>query len=183
MRKIILLYGIPIGLAFIANFFLMAPSSEDADYTTSEWVGYTVMIVGLGSIFFAVKQYRDKELGGKIKFGQAFLLGLYITLVASFLYVLGWELYLNSSDHSFADQYLEQIQQGMRNKGMTEAEIETELAPQMGMIENYKNNVGFRMFITFVEIFPVGLIVSLICGLIFGVFLKKKDDDTLAPQA
>ena len=173
MNKIALLYGIPIGLAFAAMFFVTGSLMENSDISTSQWTGYSIMIVGLGSIFFAVKQYRDKELGGKIKFGQAFLLGVYITLIASFLYVLGWELYLSSSDFSFADQYLNQVQKGMRDEGLTEAEIETQLAPQKEIMESYRNNVGFRMFITFVEVFPVGLIVSLICGLIFGVVLKE----------
>ena len=40
------------------------------------------MIVALSVIFLGVKRYRDQELGGVIRFGTAFMLGLGIAAVA-----------------------------------------------------------------------------------------------------
>ncbi len=55
-----------------------------------------------GVIFLGVKRYRDQELGGVIRFGTAFMLGLGIAVVASLAYVLLWEVYLSARImHSF----------------------------------------------------------------------------------
>lgn len=176
MRKIVLIFGSIAGLICGGMFFLMM-LSEDAvsmNFEYGELVGYITMVIALSSIFFAVKQYRDNHLDGTIKFGKAFLLGLYITLVASIIYVLAWELYSANFAPDFADKYVENLKIEMTKSGMSETEIETELAPQREMMVRYRDNMAFRMVITFTEIFPVGLIISLICALIFGVFMNKK---------
>ena len=55
--------------------------------------GYLIMIVGLTMIFVGVKRYRDVEKGGTIRFGEALAVGLGIALVASLIYVGGFEAY------------------------------------------------------------------------------------------
>ncbi len=177
MRKIVLTFGIIAGIICGGMFFLTVSGNaeQSIDNSYGELIGYVTMIISLSSIFFAIKQYRDNHLDGTIKFGKAFLIGLYITIIASVIYVLAWELYSSNFAPDYADKYMTQLKLDMADKGMTEAEINKELAPQIEMMERYKNNTAFRMAITFTEIFPVGLIISLICALIFGVFLKEKD--------
>ena len=48
---------------------------------SSVWLGYLIMIVAFSLIFIGIKRYRDQELGGVIKFGRAFMLGLGIAVV------------------------------------------------------------------------------------------------------
>lgn len=153
-------------------FFFTIPSEGGTSVAYAELIGYTVMIASLASIFFAVKQYRDVHQGGRINFGKAFQVGILITLLASVIYVIGWELYSSTVAPDFADTYMEQLKVDMAEKGMSPEEIEAEFEGQQEMIDRYKNNIAFRMFITFTEIFPVGLIISLIVALIFGVIIK-----------
>ncbi|HVK80448.1 MAG TPA: DUF4199 family protein, partial [Verrucomicrobiae bacterium] len=56
---------------------------------SSQWLGYLVMIVALSMIFLAVRDYRNKKLGGVIKFLPAFGLGLLVAAVAGVAYVIG----------------------------------------------------------------------------------------------
>jgi hypothetical protein len=180
MNKLVIISGLISGIIFIGSFFLFGPSGEEFDHSyfeNGQLYGYITMIIALSTIFFAVKQYRDKELGGKIKFGKAFLIGLYITLIASVCYVLGWELYTTTSNFNFAEAYVAFQESQLAEQGMSEDEIASQMADQKQMMEMYQDNTAFRLGITFTEIFPVGLLISLVCALIFGVILKPK-----APQ-
>ncbi len=177
MKKIALIFGLIAGIIPSAMFFIMHNDGgfEASQMENGQIIGYITMIVGFSTIFFAIKQYRDNELNGQIKFGKAFLVGLYITLVASLVYVVAWEVYSNTlMIGDFSDQYVEYIRGDLAAKGLTEAEIDVELAPQLDMMKLYKENMPFRLAMTFMEIFPVGLIISLISALVFGVILNKK---------
>lgn len=179
MKKIVLVFGLIAGLICGGMFFLHIPdvnSPESMDMENGQLIGYITMIIALSSIFFAVKQYRDNHLNGSIKFGKAFLIGLYITLVASVVYVLAWEIYYTNFASDFGDIYVSHVETKMLEEGKEKAEVEKQIATLQQQMESYENNILVRFGFTFLEIFPVGLIISLICGLIFGVFLKSKAD-------
>ncbi len=177
MKKIVLTFGVIAGLITGGMFYLNIPEpGEPMSFEGGELIGYATMIIALSSIFFAVKQYRDKYLDGSIKFGQAFMVGLYITLIAGVIYVLAWEVYYNNYASDFGDQYVEYIKKQMIEDGKSEAEIDSQVASLQKDMDGYKNNIGIRFAFTFLEIFPVGLIITLICALIFGVFLRSRDE-------
>lgn len=118
-------------------------------------IGYTTMLVALSFIFIAIKQRRDRELGGVIRFLPAFGMGIGISLVASIFYVLAWEATLawGGGPDAFIDTYIAQSRAG----GASAASI----AEMEAMRVSYRNPL-FRMPITMTEILPVGLLVSLI---------------------
>ncbi len=176
MKRIVLTFGIIAGLIAGGMFYIMSPGGE-VDFDSGQLYGYISMTIALSTIFFAVKQYRDKHSNGTIKFGKAFLIGLYITLVAGLVYVLAWEVYYQNYGDNFVDQYVSYLSEKMTDAGKTTAEIDTELASTVEMMESYDQNMLMRFGLTFLEIFPVGLVISLICGLIFGVFLKDGNND------
>jgi hypothetical protein len=155
-----LVYGgiagaIVIGV-LVAGFMLDLPN-----HTSSMWFGYLIMLVALSLIFVGVKRYRDVECGGIIKFGRALGLGLGISAVAAIVYIIGWEAYLAASGWDFMKDYSASIIDGMRADGASAAAIEAKQAEMRGLAEMYRNPL-MRIPITFVEIFPVGLIVALI---------------------
>jgi len=159
MRYALVYGGIAGAIAItvlVAGFALDLPN-----HTTSLWFGYLVMLVALSLIFVGVKRYRDVECGGVIRFGRAFGLGLGIAAVAGLVYVLGWEIYLAASGWDFMRDYAGSMIEGMRAKGAPAAAIDAKLAEMRGMAEMYKNPL-FRVPMTFVEIFPVGLLVALV---------------------
>jgi hypothetical protein len=127
----------------------------------SALVGYLTMIVALTAVFLGVKHYRDHVLGGVIKFGTALLLGLGISAVASLIYAIGWEICLAYGNFDFADFYSKMMIDAARAKGVTEAELQKVIADAQSFVTMYRNPL-FRIPITFIEMFPVGILISLI---------------------
>ncbi|MEO1052951.1 MAG: DUF4199 domain-containing protein [Bacteroidota bacterium] len=179
MKKLVLIFGIIVGIICGGMIWLNTPSGEfdPKAFENGELIGYITMIIAFSTIFVAVKQYRDKYQNGVIKFGKAFMIGLYITLIGAVGYVVSWEIYFNNMAPDFAEKYVEFTKMQMAEAGMTAAEIETEMAGQMEFMEVYRDNALVRIGVTFLEIIPAGLFISLISALIFGVFLKKKPSD------
>ncbi len=165
MKRIVLTYGVITGAVIIASMLLgLSLAGEDGEGGPfQEWVGYLIMIVALSMIFVGIKRYRDRELGGVIKFGTAVLLGLGITLVASVIYVAVWEVNLELTDHAFIDQYTESIIAGKQAEGASGAELEALTAEMATLKQRYANPL-FRVPMTFLEIFPVGLLISLLAA-------------------
>lgn len=175
MKKIVLIFGLIAGIICAGMFFLTMPEDFES-MDNGELIGYITMIIALSSIFFAVKQYRDKHLDGQIKFGKAFQIGIYITLVAAAVYVLSWEFYYTNYAPDFGDKYVEYVKQKMIDEGTEEVLMTKEITALEEQMEMYENNMLVRLGFTFIEIFPVGLIISLICGVLFGVVLKPKSE-------
>jgi hypothetical protein len=88
MILIAAIYGGLAGLVTIVTGLLIFMIEPNRHLAGSEWLGYLVMILAFTLIFVGVKRYRDRDLGGVIKFLPAFGLGLLMALVASLIYVV-----------------------------------------------------------------------------------------------
>jgi len=164
MPNIIFLFGSFAGLIIIGAMVavIVASGGVPSDMSSrSVYFGYLVMIVGLSMIFFAVKRYRDQELGGVIKFMPAFLMGVGITVVASVIYVLVWEVYMAATNYTFMDAYAAAMVDEARRQGLTGADLEKIIKEMEEAKVLYANPLA-RMAMTFLEIFPVGLLIALI---------------------
>lgn len=160
MTRYAFIYGAISG-AIAAAVLTVSIAAGTSNHTTSLWFGYLVMLVALSLIFVGVKRYRDVECGGAIRFGRAFGLGLAIAAVAGLVYALVWESYLQISGYDFMADYTKSVLQGMEAEGASLAAIQTKAAEMQAMAESYKNPL-FRIPMTFIEIFPVGLLVALV---------------------
>jgi len=158
MFRIMLVYGAIAGMVIIA---VMITGMVLGGGSGSEIQGYLTMVVVLSLIFVGIKRYRDKTLGGVIKFGPAFGLGVGIAVVAAVFYVLSWEVSLHLTDFAFIDAYRESAIAGYEAKGLTGDALAEKVASMDAMMANYTNPF-FRIPITFIEILPVGLVVALI---------------------
>jgi len=163
MKKIMVVYGLISGGIIIAIITLSVMIWDPASSHTAgtEWLGYTIMVAALSLVFFGVKKYRDDELGGVISFWDALKVGLGITLVASIVYVAGWETYLQVSGVDFMGDYASAYLEQLRAEGATAEAI----ADAEALMDSYKQmyeNTFARLGITFLEIFPVGLIIALV---------------------
>ena len=161
MSRIILIFGIVAGVVVAGPMCLMAANSEHGSAAQSYFTGYLVMLLGLSLIFVAVKRLRDRELGGVIRFVPALLAGLGISAVAGVIYAIGWEITLAVTDFAFIDSYSNAAVEAARAKGASPAEIQAVIA-QMDEFRRQYANPFFRLPMTFVEIFPVGVLISLI---------------------
>jgi hypothetical protein len=132
---------------------------------TSLWFGYLVMILALSTIFLAIRDYRNKRLGGVIKFLPAFGIGLLVAVIAGVVYVAAWEAFLATSHYPFMENYTAAMIQNQRDAGVTGAELDAYIAQMEEMKVQYANPL-FRLPMTFIEIFPVGLLIALISAAI-----------------
>jgi hypothetical protein len=127
------------------------------------------MILAFSFIFVATKINRDKYNGGVLSFGRAFLVGLYITLIASTVYVGAWLIDYYCFIPDFAEKYATSSIAHLKASGASPAKIAQETASMASMAQMYKNPL-FVILLTYMEIVPVGLVVSLLSALI----LKKR---------
>jgi len=167
MKKIILVYGVVSGAIVIASAILSINMISVSKHMAGlEWLGYLIMLIALSVIFIGIKRYRDNESGGVIRFWKGMQVGLGISAVAAVIYVVVWEANLAATDYRFIDDYNASLIEKVREApDATPEKIEKAIADAAVMKEQYHNPL-FRLPMTFLEIFPVGLLISLISAAI-----------------
>ena len=170
MKKIVIVNGIIAGLIVAAMFLItMGLYHNQGNFEGGMWIGYASMLLAFSLIFVAIIRFRDKYNNGVISFGKAFRIGLYITLIASTIYVVAWLIDFYVFIPDFADKYAAHMLEKLKSNGASAAEITSTTQQMDSFKEMYKNPVLVVLF-TYIEILPVGLLLSLICEL----FLKRK---------
>lgn len=163
MYQKIIKYGLIAG--FIVGAILFGSTVAMADKPPSMgWgmaLGYASMLIALSAIFIGVKTYRDRDLGGVIRFWPAFGMGLAISFVASICYVLAWEAALMVTKMDFAGEYAKMLIDQKKAQGITGDALKSFVA-EMEQFKTMYANPLMRMGMTILEILPVGILVSLI---------------------
>lgn len=92
-----------------------------------------------------------------------------ITVISCLFYVVTWEiLYFNFLPH-FMDNYNAQVIAKIKASGASAAQIQTQIDQQNHFMQLYQNPF-FNAAMTFIEPFPVGLLMTLISA----ALLRKK---------
>ena len=164
MARIIIVYGLVAGLIIIAGV-IGTIAIEGGEPHGNVWLGYLIMLLGMSAVFMGVKQHRDRHNGGVIKFLPALGVGLGIALFASLAYVLVWEAYLAATDYAFMDQYIAATLEARRAEAVS-GQAYRDLETQMREMAVAYQSPLFRLPMTFVEIFPVGLLVSIVSAVL-----------------
>lgn len=177
MKKNIFVYGL-IGGIIVSVLMLYTTNNlshckGNVDYDNSMLIGYGSMLVAFSLVFVGIRNYRDKYNGGVITFGKAFRLGSMIVLVASTIYVIAWLIDYFYFIPDFIEKYSAHTLDQLKAKGASAAELEQKSKEMADFARMYKNPF-FNAMMTYVEILPVGLIVTLISSLI----LKRKAQQT-----
>jgi hypothetical protein len=170
MQKIILKNGLIAGL--IVSIFMVCSmayvyNSEHAE--GSMLIGYVSMLAAFSFVFIGIKNYRDKVSDGKITFFTAFKIGIAISAIASLMYVIAWGIEFHFFMPDFLDKYVASEIDKLKNLNLSTAELETK-TKEIESSKGFYDNVFSFSAITFAEIFPVGLVVTIVSSLI----LKKK---------
>lgn len=174
MKKIVLTFGAISGL-IISIFMLLFIhfSGAERDFKVAEIIGFAVIFLASALIFFAIKSYRDNHNGGVVSFGKAFLIGLYITLIASAIHTTGWMIYYQAGpgkEHmaEYFNSYVEEVKESDKSEEDKQKEI-AELEQQREM---FAANPLLVALVTFLSEVPTGGIpISLISALIL---MRKK---------
>lgn len=172
MQRIVLIYGLIAGAIVAIMMFITMPmyNSGTLNMDNGEIVGYSTMVIALSLVFFGTKSYRDKHLQGTIRFGTAVKVGLLITLIASIMYALAWEITYSKIGDEFNKKMVERYVEKMKADGATEAELAKAKEEWDGFAEMYKNPI-IRFGITIMEIAWVGVVITLISA---GLLRKRE---------
>ena len=165
MKKVILISGLIIGALLATNAIIhMNMMYSNPDYKGNDVVGYATLVIIFSLIYFGVRNYRNNHLDGKISFGQAFKTGALICFIASTVYVVVGLSYYYIFAPDFIDVFTEYV---IRHSPPDEVEATT--AQMANFKEMYKNPL-FSVFISYMEVLPIGMIVAL-----FSAFVVKKN--------
>ena len=170
MRKIVITHGLIAGVIVSLMILGSIPlwNSGILNFENSEIVGYTTIVIALSMVFFGIKSCRDYHFGGSISFWQGVKIGLIITLIGSVIYVLAWEI-----SQSLMPGFTDRMWQHFADDAKKEAQDEAKLKAALQQIETWKElykNPLLRFGMTLMEIFPVGILITLISAAI----LRKK---------
>lgn len=178
MKKIVLTFGLISGGFLAIMMAIMVPLCLNGGGNLGYLVGYTTMILAFLAVFFGIRSYRDKSGDGTITFGKAFKVGILITLIACAMYVTAWEIIYFNFVPDFADKYAALSIDRMRADGASAAELVAE-EKKMADFKRWYANPLLNIGMTFMEIFPVGLIVTLVSAAI----LRRKPTPGIHPSA
>ncbi len=164
MKKTILINGIFGGLIASTLLAIMTVYMKlNPNYEPSPIMGFGGMLLAFGFIYLGLKQQKLAQ-NGNLSFKEGLLTGTLITLVISTMYVLVWLFihYLYFPD--FMEQYGKLV---LKNSKPEDLAAKTAEINQMK--EWYKNPI-MVILLSYVEVFPFGILVSLVAALI----LKSK---------
>jgi len=175
MKQIVIKFGLISGgiLAVMMAVTLPLCMNGTLHFDNSQVIGYTSMVLAFLSVFFGIRAYRQNVGGGTISFGRAVKVGILITLITCAVYVIAWEIIYYNFLPDFADRYIASMLEKLRAGGATPERIAAETAKMARFKELYKNPL-FNVGMTFMEVFPVGLIVTLVSA---GILRRKDASD------
>lgn len=179
LKKNILIYGLIAGI--IVSIFMLSTVNYishcegNVDYSTSMLIGYASMLLAFSLIYVGIRNYRNKYNGGVISFGRAFKIGILMVLIASTIYVIAWMIDYFFFIPGFADQLAAHMIAEVKASGASQVEIDKETKEMAEFVRMYKNPF-FVAMITYTEILPVGLVVTIISSLILKTKAQATDN-------
>ena len=159
MKRTVLRFGLVSGAVMSLLMLATLPFQEAIGFDKGALVGYTGMVLAFLVIYFGVRSYRDKEGGGAVGVGRAFVVGALIAVVSSACYVATWEVIYFGLAPDFMQKYEAYALQKAKAAGESEAAIERKRAEMAEFARIYRNPL-FNAAITFVEPLPVGLLIA-----------------------
>ncbi len=173
MGKKILFYGLIAGgiltVLFLLSHMLFMKNFSAEMWETGEIIGYSSMLIALTAIFFGVKAYRDKVLGGKITFGKAFTLGMGISAVAAIIFGIYVYFLYTAIAPDLSGKMIEIYREKIKTSGQTQEVISRQLE-EFDKESTLWNNPYLQSFVMLLTVFMIGVVISLVTAII----LKKK---------
>ena len=167
MKNTVIRYGLISGVILAILTAILVPFCMNRAIASpyAEILGYSAMLLSYVAVFFGIRSFRDRHNAGEISFGKAFKVGILITLMTSAVYVVGWEIVYWGFIPDFGEKYAAASIERLREKG-ADAETIARETEKMAQFQKLYKNPLFNVGITFAEVFPVGLIVTLVSAAI-----------------
>jgi hypothetical protein len=161
MKKTIVVFGLISGAISSVLMIGTMLFADKIGFDRGYFLGYTTIVLSFLLVYFGIRSYRDEVSSGAITFGKAFAVGISITLISCLFYVATWEVLYFNFLPGFMDKYGAHIVEKMRASGASDAAVLAKVEEMKKYKEMY-NNPLINAAMTFIEPFPVGLLITLI---------------------
>jgi hypothetical protein len=165
MRKIILTFGLISGAISSLMMVATVAFGDRIGFDRGAVIGYTSIVLSFLMVFFGIRTYRDNIGDGQITFLKAFAVGISITLISCIFYVVTWEVIYYNFIPGFWDAYGAHSVEKLTASGASPAAVQAKLQQVRKYKELYKNPL-FNAALTFIDPFPIGLLMTLISALV-----------------
>jgi hypothetical protein len=178
MKKNILVFGLISGAISALMMIATVPFADRIGFDKAEYLGYTIIVLSFLLVFFGIRSYRDNVGSGQITFTKAFAVGISITLISCICYVVTWEILYFHFLPDFMDKYGAYMVEKLKASGASQSVVEAQIQQLKKYKEMYDNPL-VNAAITFIEPFPVGLVVTLISAAILRRKPQSQPDNRL----
>lgn len=173
MKKIVLTFGLISGAISTVLMLATVRFIDQINFDRGVIVGYTVIVLSFLLVFFGIRSYRENVGGGYITFGRAFQVGILIALISSVIYVLAWEVAYRNWLYDFPEKYTNYTIEKARASGASAEEVARQTEEMNNLWSLYNSNPLVRAAFTFIEPFPVGLLITVISA---AVLRRTKEE-------
>ncbi len=180
MKKTVLTFGLISGVLTSLMMAATVPLENKIGFDRAEVLGYTIIVLCFLLVFFGIRSYRDNTGDGRITFAKAFAVGISITLVTCLFYVATWEILYFNFLHNFMDEYAAHVVAKLRASGASAAVVQAKLQQLQTYKQLYENPL-FNSAMTFLEPFPVGLVITLISSAVLRRKSAAPPQESLLP--
>jgi len=182
MRKTILTFGLISGAISSLMIVVIVSFGDRIGFDKGAVISYTTIVLSFLLVFFGIRSYRDNIGNGEITFLKGFAVGISITLVSCFCYVVTWEVIYYNFLPGFWDKYGAHLVEKLRASGASDAAIQTRLQHVAKYKEMYKNPL-LNAVLTFIDPFPIGLVITLISAAVLRRKLRSRLDQSPLPAS
>jgi hypothetical protein len=165
MKKTVITFGLISGAISSVLMVATLPFSHKIGFNKALIVGYTTIVLSFLLVYFGIRSYRDNVGNGQITFKKAFAVGICITLISCVFYVVTWEIVYFNFMHDFMDSYGADTIEKLKASGASAAAIQTQVEQFKKLKEQMENPI-FNSLMTFIEPFPIGLVITLLSAAI-----------------
>jgi len=172
MKKTIITFGLISGAISAVMMVATVPFADKIGFDKGLIIGYTSIVLSFLLVFFGIRSYRDNVGNGQITFSRAFAVGIGITLISCVCYVVTWEVIYFNFMPDFMEKYgAHMVEKAKASGGSVEA-VQAQVKKYKEMYDNPLTNAAM----TFIEPFPVGLVITLISAAV----LRRKAGSQVA---
>jgi hypothetical protein len=174
MKKTILTFGLISGVMSSLMMLATLPFIHRIGFDKGLIVGYTGIVLSFLLVFFGIRSYRENVGNGSITFGRAFAVGILITLISCVFYVVTWEIIYFKLMPDFAETFTNYAVEQVRASGGSQQMIDAKIQEMKDLVVRLNNPLMNAVY-TFIEPFPVGLLLTLISAAILRKRPKLAD--------
>src|ERR1700722_9665375 len=182
MKKTILTFGLISGAISSLVMVAIVPFADRIGFERGPVIGYTSIVLSFLLVFFGIRSYRDNMGNGQITFLKAFAVGISISLISCICYVVTWEVLYYNFLPDFWDKYGAHLVEKLRASGASPAALQAKLQEVAKYKELYKNPL-LNAALTFIEPFPIGLVITLISAAVLRRNLQSQPDQSPLPAS